>query len=145
MTWLRFPNYDIASSLRFYLPTLALTAAPALWHAAVAAIRRGVVLLLVVGDTARRAAGVLEPLSADSGAASTRARAGEWIDANIPAGASVGLTRYPAPSYTPSFRFDRHKPCYLNPPAARARPASGLDRRGFSRSARNRHRFEKRL
>ena len=65
--------------------------------------------------------GSAEPLSADSGAASTRARAGEWIDANIPAGASVGLTRYPAPSYTPSFRFDRHKPCYLNPPAARAR------------------------
>lgn len=40
--------------------------------------------------------------------ASNHCRAGEWIEANIPPGATVGALRLPAPSNIPYFRFDRY-------------------------------------
>jgi dolichol-phosphate mannosyltransferase len=65
-------------------------------------------LALCLVEAAPSAAAYLENMRLDSGAASTRARAADWIDANVPAGASVGLTRYPEPAHTPPFRFDRY-------------------------------------
>lgn len=65
-------------------------------------------LALALLEAAPSAAAYLENMRLDGGSASTRARAADWIEANVPAGASVGLTRYPEPAHTPPFRFDRY-------------------------------------
>jgi hypothetical protein len=89
------------------VPLLALFAADLLGRlpgrATLAAL-----LALCLLEAAPSAAAYLENMRLDSGARSTRARAADWIDANVPAGASVGLTRYPEPAHTPPFRFDRY-------------------------------------
>lgn len=43
------------------------------------------------------------------GEKSTHFRAGEWIEKNVPEGATIGLTRYPQPSNSPFFRWDRYR------------------------------------
>jgi len=52
------------------------------------------------------------------GTASTHFRAGEWIEKNIPAGATIGLTRYPQPSNSPFFRWDRYRLRFIEPQVA---------------------------
>ncbi|MBI4422557.1 MAG: hypothetical protein HY554_02450 [Elusimicrobia bacterium] len=39
---------------------------------------------------------------------STHARSGEWIEANVPPGSTIGLLRMPQPSNSPFFRLDRY-------------------------------------
>jgi len=65
------------------------------------------VLAAVLAETGLRGAVYLENLARESGPASTRALAADWIDANVPSGARVGLLRYPEPAHTPPFRWDR--------------------------------------
>ena len=66
------------------------------------------VLLLVFMDCGLRSWVYLRNFQIDAGPRSTREQAADWIEANIPAGASVGLPRYPQPAHTPPFRYDRY-------------------------------------
>lgn len=45
---------------------------------------------------------------ADAGDHSTHVESGAWIEAHVPAGASIGLLRLPQPSNAPYFRYDRY-------------------------------------
>lgn len=47
--------------------------------------------------------------AADSGDSSTHARAGAWIESNVPTGSAIGLLRLPQPSNAPYFRYDRYE------------------------------------
>jgi hypothetical protein len=47
--------------------------------------------------------------AADAGDSSTHARAGAWIETNVPAGSAIGLLRLPQPSNAPYFRYDRYE------------------------------------
>ena len=48
---------------------------------------------------------------------------GEWIEKNIPAGATIGLLRYPQPSNNPFFRYDRYHLRFIEPKMAPDLPA----------------------
>ncbi|MDD5301857.1 MAG: hypothetical protein PHS14_02005 [Elusimicrobia bacterium] len=50
---------------------------------------------------------------------------GEWIEKNIPAGETIGLLRYPQPSNSPFFRYDRYRLEFIEPGLAASLP---LDR-----------------
>lgn len=63
----------------------------------------------ILVDTGMRGLVYSVNMSADSGPRSTRAAAADWIEAHVPPGASVGLPRYPAPPYTPRFRYDKYR------------------------------------
>jgi dolichol-phosphate mannosyltransferase len=64
---------------------------------------------VVLADTGLRGGVYLENLRREAGPAPTREAAADWVDANIPAGATVGLVRYPEPAHTPPLRWDRVK------------------------------------
>lgn len=109
--WLRLASMTDAGALRLYLPILGMAAVltgdflSSLKPKPVAAL----VLAIVFADAGFRGTLSLARLAEGAGPHSTRARAADWIDRNIPAGASVGLLRYPAPSSAPPFRLDRYK------------------------------------
>jgi hypothetical protein len=44
--------------------------------------------------------------------------AGEWIEQNVPEGAEIGLLRYPQPSNSPFFRYDRYRLKFIEPTLA---------------------------
>ena len=50
-------------------------------------------------------------------AGGTRARAAAWIDENAPAGASLGLARYPQPATSPVMRYDKYRLVVYSDPA----------------------------
>ncbi len=52
--------------------------------------------------------------------------AGRWIEANIPAGDTIGLLRYPQPSNSPHFRFDRYRLQFIEPRLATSLPPERL-------------------
>lgn len=54
-------------------------------------------------------------LASDAPGGSTREAAGGWLEAQVPAGASVGLLRLPQPSNAPTFRWDRYRLEFLEP------------------------------
>jgi hypothetical protein len=107
----RFYTFGLtAQGIHYYLPifgpacllaALALKRFPGRW--------RGALLAVVLIDTGLRGAVCLANMSAASGPRSAMSRAADWIDANVPAGASVGLARYPEPSHMPPFRYDRYR------------------------------------
>lgn len=106
--WLRFSSVIDESFLRVFYGPFAI--ACVLGGALAARLPRAaavVVLALALAESGARAACVLTNLSLGTGPSATRERAADWIDANIPAGARVGLLRFPAPPYTPPFRWDR--------------------------------------
>lgn len=95
---------------RFFYPLVALGcvfAADALLNARLPAPARVAALAAVLLDSGLRGGVYLLNMRLDSGPASTRASAAAWLETHAPAGASVGLTRYPQPAHTPSFRYDR--------------------------------------
>ena len=55
-------------------------------------------------------------------AASNHSKAGDWIDANVPAGALIGLLRYPQPSNSPFFSWSRYRLRFLDPRTAASLP-----------------------
>ncbi len=96
--------------------------------AGAAAARAGKAGLALAGAAALFAAAqsaVLDyNLALDRPGASTRDRAGEWIMANVPAGAEVALLRLPQPSNSAAFRWNRYRLHVYEPPVFAALPAS---------------------
>ncbi len=124
-----------ASFLRLVYPLAAIAvvlAADA--AAALPAPLAAALAVLAFGDVGLHGGVYLENLSRDAGPASTRALAADWIDANVPAGSSVGLLRYPEPAHTPPFRWDRVRLTVFESPkdlaAGRALPEWIVARRG---------------
>ncbi len=111
LLWLRFSGFaSDTGALRLYYPLVALGCllGADLLVRAPSALRLAV-LAAVLCDTGLRGAVYLENMRLDSGPRSARARAADWINANIPAGAAVGLVRFPEPSSVPPFRYDRYR------------------------------------
>lgn len=54
--------------------------------------------------------------------------AGAWIEKNVPAGETIGLQRYPQPSNSPFFRYDRYRLLFLEPGLAASLPPERLPR-----------------
>ncbi|MEK7382202.1 MAG: hypothetical protein AAB262_02840, partial [Elusimicrobiota bacterium] len=107
---LRFPEISAGTGcLRLYYPAAALGVlfAADLLSALHSPALAGLLLAGVLADTGLRGAVYLENLRREAGPSSTKALAADWVDANIQAGASVGLLRYPEPAHTPPFRWDR--------------------------------------
>lgn len=63
-------------------------------------------------------------LAADRPGRSTREAAGDWLEAEVPAGASLGLLRLPQPSNAPTFRWDRYRLVFIEPAVFAALPDS---------------------
>jgi len=62
------------------------------------------------------------------GARSNHFLSGEWIEKNIPEGETIGLQRYPQPSNSPYFRYDRYRLLFLEPGLAATLPPAKLPR-----------------
>lgn len=75
-------------------------------------------LVFMLGQGATYAANFAE----GTGETSTHARAGDWIDAHVPAGATIALLRYPQPSNSPFFRWDRYRLRLIDPRVAASLP-----------------------
>jgi 4-amino-4-deoxy-L-arabinose transferase-like glycosyltransferase len=112
LVWFRFSGWAASpASLRFAYPLIGVGCA----LAADAAFSLpfeflgAVFLAIVLVETAARGGAVLANLSAEAGPAATRTAAADWIESHVPAGAEVGLVRYPEPAHTPPFRWDRYR------------------------------------
>lgn len=108
--WLRFHNWTgWVSTLRVLLPMIGLACVLVADAAAAVPARGWAALLaaLLLADTGLRGSVVLSDLGGEASGASTRERAADWVDANIPPKSVVGLLRYPEPAHTPPFRWDR--------------------------------------
>ncbi len=66
--------------------------------------------------------------AAAAGPRSNHVQAGDWIDANIPAGDTLGLLRYPQPSNSPFFRWDRLNLRFLDPKTSPSLPEKAWPR-----------------
>lgn len=112
------------SAARFFYPFLLLAC---LWAADFIASRgpllRVVLLAAALFDAGWRAMPYLENMRLDGTSASTWDRAADWIEAEVPAGASVGLLGYPHPSHTPPFRYDRYRLVVLGGGLEQAKPS----------------------
>ncbi len=64
--------------------------------------------------------------SLGAGERSTHMQAGEWIEKNVPQGAQIGLLRYPQPSNSPFFRYDRYRLEFIEPGLAASLPPGKL-------------------
>jgi 4-amino-4-deoxy-L-arabinose transferase-like glycosyltransferase len=114
LLWLllaKFWGFLDAAGLRFFMPFYAL--AGLLAADAVCSIKsprwlRYAVLAAVFADCGLRSWAHLQNFHLDAGPRSTREQAADWIEANMPAGTTVGLPRYPQPAHTPPFRYDRY-------------------------------------
>lgn len=54
-------------------------------------------------------------LALDAPGTSTRDAAGDWIEANVPAGTELGMLRLPQPSNAPYFRWSRYRLRFIQP------------------------------
>lgn len=66
--------------------------------------------------------------SLGEGVKSTHFKSGEWIDKNVPAGSTIGLLRYPQPSNSPFFRYDRYRLMFIDRVVASTLPFERLPR-----------------
>jgi hypothetical protein len=92
-----YPLFSVACILAAY----GLSRVPGRWRV----LLLGAVLL----DTGIRGITYAENMRLGSGASSNFNLASDWIETNIAPGSSIGLARYPEPSHTPPFRYDRYK------------------------------------
>ncbi len=107
--FVRFGFFTAPGFLRLYYPLVAvavLLGVDLLWR--LKPRWRALAAALLLADTGLRGVAALENMRLDSGPSSTRARAAAWIEAHVPAGSRVGLSRYPEPAHTPPLRFDRY-------------------------------------
>lgn len=108
LLWLRFSTLGGESLLRVFYGPFALTCVlGAALLARLSPMTAGLILALALAESGTRASAYLANMSAGHGPGSTRERAADWIDARVPAGASVGLLRFPEPAHTPPFRWNR--------------------------------------
>lgn len=64
----------------------------------------------------------------DDSGHSSKIRAGEWIEANLPPHSELGLLFLPQPSNAPLFRFDRYNLVFIEPPIFKTLARSELPR-----------------
>ena len=108
LLWLRFSALGGESLLRvFYGPFALACVLGAVLLTRLPPVAAGLILALALVESGARASTYLTNLSISSGPQSTRELAADWIDANVPTGASMGLLRFPEPAHTPPFRWDR--------------------------------------
>lgn len=109
LLWIRFsPLGGGESALRVHYAPFAL--ACVLGGLLVARLPRAAgaaVLIFALTESTVRGLPYYANMAAASGPAATRERAADWIDANIPAGAVIGLLRFPEPPHTPPFLWSR--------------------------------------
>ncbi len=118
LLWLRFAAAD-ESLLRIFTGPFALACslgAALAWRLPKPAA--AVAVLLALGESGARAAPYLADLRAGASGSSTREAAADWIDARVPAGARLGLSRFPEPAHAPPFRWDRLSLVFFETPAA---------------------------
>ncbi|MCX5797435.1 MAG: glycosyltransferase [Elusimicrobia bacterium] len=108
----RFWGFAGPGMVRFFYPfwgLACLLAADLICAAKIPGWIRVLLLAAAFADSGLRSWVYLQNFHLDAGPYSTRLQAADWIDAHIPAGASIGLTRYPQPAHTPPFRYDRYR------------------------------------
>ena len=105
-----FFTEDPAALRLFYVPVLLsfVTGAVAAASVKTPKLVKASILAVVLLETTLRGSVALANLHLDSTPSSTFARAAAFVDKTVPSGAAVGLSRYPEPSHTPSFRWDLH-------------------------------------
>jgi hypothetical protein len=119
---LRFPQFAASTgALRLHYAAAALAVLLAVdLLAALPRPLAAVLFVLALADTGLRGGMYLANLRREAGAGSTREAAADWVDANVPAGASVGLLLAPEPSRTPPMRWDRLHLVMFDSPSALA-------------------------
>lgn len=124
---------------RFFYPALALFCVLA--GASISRMpkrMRLAAILFILVDGVPRCAVYLRNMAFDEGG--TRARAAEWVDKNVPAGSTLGLSRYPQPATSPILRYDQYKlVVYSDPKYLESDPPQFLlvDESGASELARS--------
>jgi hypothetical protein len=107
--------------LRLYLSVMALAClmgADLLWSGRWPRSIKLLVLIVLLSNSAAGSLVFLHNMQLDSGSGSTRERATDWIERNIPPGTSIGLLRYPEPAHTPPFRYDLYHLTLFDRPEA---------------------------
>jgi hypothetical protein len=93
----------------YYYPLVAWACLlAALWVSELERLPRALLVAAVLLTSGFKSGVYLANMALGSGPESTRMRCAHWIEANVPQGATVGLPRYPEPSSTPYFRYDRY-------------------------------------
>ena len=64
--------------------------------------------------------------SLGEGESSTHFASGAWIEEHVPAGSMIGLLRYPQPSNSPFFRYDRYRLRFIEPALASTLPEKSM-------------------
>jgi dolichol-phosphate mannosyltransferase len=117
----QFWGFTGPGMVRFFYPfwgLACLLAADCLCAAKAPGWIKVLVLAAAFTDSGLRSWVYLENFHLDAGPRSTRAQAAAWVDAHVPAGATVGLARYPQPAHTPPFRYDRYRLVIFEKPEA---------------------------
>lgn len=115
----RFSSFTDPQSLRLYYPAVGLGLALGA-ELALSLGRSAGPLLLAAAliDAAPRALAHWAALGHESGPSATRRAAADWIEREIPIGASLGLLRFPEPSTAPVFALSRYRLLVFSSPAA---------------------------
>jgi hypothetical protein len=74
------------------------------------------VLALLIGGLSLSGLTYANNFQADAGDGSTHVRSGEWSEAHVPPGSSIGMLRLPQPSNAPYFRYDRYELRFIENP-----------------------------
>ncbi len=99
-------------AVRFFYPLVGLACVLAADFAVSGPLPRWAKVLAVaaaLADGGVRSGVYLANLHLDDTPRGTRQRAAAWIEGHVPPGGSIGLSRYPQPTSTPAFRYDRYK------------------------------------
>lgn len=83
---------------------------------------------IVLAGLACQGASYAYNFSLGEGVRSNHFLSGEWIEKNVPEGAQIGLLRYPQPSNSPFFRYDRYRLKFIEPALAGTLPDAQLPR-----------------
>ncbi len=83
---------------------------------------------IVLAGLACRGLAYAHNFSLGAGDRSTHSLSGEWIEKNIVEGSVIGLLRYPQPSNSPFFRYDRYRLMFIEPKLAPTLPSAKLPR-----------------
>ncbi len=115
-----FFSEDPAALRLFYVPVLLsfILGAVAVEKSKLPKPFKAAVFVLLLVESGLRGGVALANLHLDQTPLSTFSRAASWIEANVKPGDSVGLPRYPEPSHTPRFRYDRYELVVFQRPEA---------------------------